>query len=128
MFIIFIYSILIICMVLIPEGVIINETTGWVPIWNKYLFFYLIIVVSCFAIIPSLYLSVLVYKRFNDNTLKHKFRFYILGLCFIYFLMYSIMFSNFLDHPVVRNLIGLFGVIFSFIGGSLIYIGIGRIN
>ncbi|MBD3253778.1 MAG: hypothetical protein GF383_01730 [Candidatus Lokiarchaeota archaeon] len=126
--IILIYSIIVICMVLIPRGVIINETTGWIPIWNPYLFFYLIVVVSCFTIFPSLYLSVLAYTRFTDTTLKSKFRFYIIGLCFIYFLMYSIMLSNFLDHPVVRNLIGLFGVIFSFIGGSLIYFGIGRIN
>jgi len=115
-------------MIFIPEGVIINESTDWEPIWSIYFFFYLFIMISALAVIPGIYYSIIVYKKFSLSELKKKWTSYIIGVCLLYFLMYAIMISNFLDDFLIRFLIGFVGVIFSIIGGVLIYNGIGKME
>ncbi len=123
-----IYAIIIFCMIFIPDGVKINENTDWQPVWSVFLILYLIIMISAFAVLPGIYYSVKVYKKFNYTNLKKKWTYYLIGVCLLYFLMYAIMFSNFLNDWLIRSIIGFFGVIFSIIGGLLIYYGVGKME
>ncbi|MFX0071525.1 MAG: hypothetical protein ACFFAO_10590, partial [Candidatus Hermodarchaeota archaeon] len=101
-------------------------STGWNPIWSFYFFIYLIIVASGITIAPGLITSIMIYNRFKDTDLKKRWNYYLLGFCCTCFLMYAIMIANFSDFRPLREIVALFGVIFSILGGLLIYFGIGR--
>ncbi len=130
-YIIFIgYGIYMFCMiffVITPGwGVELNATTNWSPVWHLPFFLYVFLGVTIFTILPLLYLSFQVYKKFEDEQLKKKWKFFIFGVIAVMIFMYTIFFSNFLNNPTVRLLIGPIGVILALIGGYLMYIGVGR--
>jgi len=107
-------------------GVELNATTNWSPVWHLPFFLYVFLGVTIFTIIPLLYLSFQVYKKFEDEQLKKKWKFFIYGVIALMIFMYTIFFSNFLNDATVRILIGPIGVILALIGGYLMYIGVGR--
>lgn len=123
-----IYGLIIFCMIFISNGITINESTNWQPIWSFVFFIYLVMVVSIFAVAPGIYFSIKIYIKFSHSVLKKRWAFYLIGVFFIYFLMYAIMTSNFLDNPLIRSIIGLFGIVFSIIGSLLIYYGVGKME
>ena len=55
-------------------GVEINAGTNWSPVWSPYFFLYVIIVETIGAVIPIYYLSLQIYKKFEDNVLQKKFQ------------------------------------------------------
>jgi len=65
-------------------GVTFNE--NWSPIWSVPFFIY-IVVIETIGIFPALYLSFQVYKKFEDEILKKKWKFFIFGLCLILIFM-----------------------------------------
>jgi len=125
------YGIYMFCMlffVLAGEGwgVSLNATTNWSPVWHLPFFLYMFLGVTLFAIIPLLFLSFQVYKKFEDEQLKQKWKFFILGVIALIGFMYAIFFANFLNIAELRTGIGLVGLVLNLIGGYLMYIGVGR--
>ena len=122
------YAILMFCMLFllfIPGwGVEITAPT-WSPHWMPPFFIYLMIVESL-AVVPTLYLSLQIYKKFEDTTLKRKWKFFIYGFCAFAVFMYGIFVSNFLDIPIFRTIMGLIGLILALIGSYMLYYGVGR--
>ncbi|MFW9902151.1 MAG: hypothetical protein ACFFDY_12875 [Candidatus Thorarchaeota archaeon] len=107
-------------------GVSLNATTNWSPVWHLPFFLYMFLGVTLFAIIPLLFLSFQVYKKFEDEQLKQKWKFFILGVIALIGFMYAIFFANFLNIAELRTGIGLVGLVLNLIGGYLMYIGVGR--
>ncbi len=107
-------------------GVSLNVSTNWSPVWHLPFFLYMILGVTLFTILPLLYLSFQIYKKFEDEELKKKWKFFIFGVIAFIIFMYTIFFSNFLNNPTVRTLIGPIGVILALIGGYMMYTGVGR--
>ncbi len=97
----------------------------WTPHWMIPFFMYVVIVASIIIVGPCLYLSYKIYKKFNDSSLKKKWRFFTFGLCAIYTFMYSIFISNTLNIPTFRIIIGIVSLILIITGGYLMYIGVG---
>jgi hypothetical protein len=127
------YGIYMFCMiffVLAGEGwgVTLNASTEWSPVWHLPFFLYMILGVTLFTILPVLYLSFQIYKKFEDEQLKKKWKFFIFGIIAVMGFMYAIFFANFLGqtYPTIRTVIGPIGVVLALIGGYLMYIGVGR--
>lgn len=105
-------------------GVTFN--TDWAPVWYLPFFLYVVIGETVFAIVPILYLSFQVYDKFEDEKLKKKWKFFILGICALIIFMYGIFISNFLNIAIVRTMLGILGIILAIIGGYLMYNGVGK--
>lgn len=104
-------------------GVYFNE--NWSPIWSVPFFLY-VVAIETIGILPSLYLSFQIYKKFEDEILKKKWKFFIFGFCSILIFMYGIFISNLLNIDIFRTLIGVIGLILALLGASLMYYGVGR--
>ncbi|TFG07147.1 MAG: hypothetical protein EU539_05710 [Promethearchaeota archaeon] len=124
---IIIYAVILLGILMIPNGVKINEQTGWRPIWSFNLFIYLIIIVTFFAVGPGLALSFKIFRKFRDTEIKQRWSCYLIGMCFLSVLMYAIMFANYSNYEPLRMVIGFFGIVLSITGGLLIYMGMARI-
>ncbi|MFW9771330.1 MAG: hypothetical protein ACFFEO_04070 [Candidatus Thorarchaeota archaeon] len=120
-----IYMFSMIFFVLTPGwGVTLNA--NWAPVWYLPFFLYLVIGETVFAIVPLLYLSFQVYNKFEDQQLKRKWKYFLLGICALIIFMYGIFFSNFLNIDIVRTMLGILGIILAIIGGYLMYNGVGK--
>ncbi|MFX0001569.1 MAG: hypothetical protein ACFE9Q_14940 [Candidatus Hodarchaeota archaeon] len=127
------YGIYLFCMiffVLAGEGwgVSLNAFTEWKPVWHLPFFLYVFLGVTIFAIVPLLYLSFQIYNKFEDEQLKKKWKFFIIGVIALIGFMYAIFFANFLgqEYPIIRTLIVPIGLVLNLIGGYLNYLGVGR--
>lgn len=107
-------------------GVIINASTNWSPVWSPYFFLYVILVETIGAVIPIYYLSVQIYKKFEDKVLQKKWKFFIYGFTALAIFMYGIFISNFLNDSTFRIIMGFIGLILALGGGYLMYYGVGR--
>ncbi|MHA1671842.1 MAG: hypothetical protein ACTSV5_14910 [Promethearchaeota archaeon] len=105
-------------------GVTLNES--WAPVWSLPFFIYVVSVTSLGAVIPFLYLSFQIYKKFEDDLLKKKWKFFIYGFCCLIIFMYGIFVSNTLNISIFRTLLGVIGLILAIAGGYLMYNGVGR--
>lgn len=123
------YGIYMFCMiffVLAGTGWGVTLNAEWSPVWHLPFFLYVILGVSIFTIVPLMYYSFRIYNKFEDEQLKKKWKFFILGVCALIGFMYGIFFSNFLDISGLRIIIGVIGVILAIIGGYLMYNGVGK--
>ena len=118
------YGLILSGMILIPEGVTINASTGWRPVYSVLFYIYIMIVVSI-SIIPGVYYSLQIYKQFQDEKLKKKWGYFIIGITGLYILMYGTVTSNTLNVQVFRT-IWAFISLFLLITVFLIYHGVGK--
>lgn len=107
-------------------GVILGPSTNWAPDWEIAFFIYVVIVVSLGCIVPTLFFAVQISKKFEDETLKKRWKFFIIGVCALYIFMYGIFISNTLANPTFRTIMGALGLILALAGGYLIYYGVGK--
>jgi len=112
---------------LIPGfGVTINAGTNWAPVWSIPIFVYVVLILTCFATIPALYLSIKIYQKFEDEQLKKKWKFFIYGFIALVTFMYLIFISNTLADATFRLILPGIGIILAILGGLLMYYGVGR--
>ncbi|MFX1379850.1 MAG: hypothetical protein ACFFA4_12240 [Promethearchaeota archaeon] len=107
-------------------GVALNVTTNWTPVWALPFFLYVFLGVTTFTIIPLLYLSFQIYKKFEDQQLKKKWKFVIYGSIGLIGFMYAIFFSNWLNIQIIRNIVLPIGIVLAAISGYLMYSGVGK--
>ncbi len=124
--IIIIYAIALICMVLIPDGVTINPSTDWKPVWSVPYFIYTVAVLTVGGIIPSLFLAYQIYKEFEDEKLKKKWGYFLIGLYGLIFLMYGTLVSNTLNDQTFRTIWALISLFLITIPPYLVYYGVGK--
>jgi len=111
----------------LPEpGVTMNPSTNWSPVWSVPFFIYVATIETVGALIPILYLNFRIYKRFEDETLKRKWKSFHVGFISLAIFMYGIFISNTLNISIVRTITGLIGLILAILGGYLMYKGVGR--
>ncbi len=124
--IIIIYGILIFCMIFIPNGVTINASTDWKPVWSVPYFIYTVTIFTIMAIGPGLYYSVQIYKQFEDEKLKKKWGYFIIGLCGLYALSYGTFISNTLNIQTFRTIWAIISLVLITIPPYLVYYGVGK--
>ncbi len=104
-------------------GVTFNE--NWSPIWSLPFFLY-VVAIETIGTFSALYLSFQIYKKFEDELIKKKWKFFIFGLCSIIIFMYGIFISNTLNIDNFRTIIGVVGLILALVGAYMMYYGVGR--
>lgn len=115
-------------MILIPNGLVMNESTNWYPQYNLTFFLYLIIVLTFGSVGPIIYLSIKIYQNFELEQLKKRWAYFGWGLILLFTFAYGTLFSHAFSIPNIRStwsLISLFLVIGS---SALLYYGVVRKN
>jgi len=125
-FILLSYGILLFCMVFIPGGVIINESTNWIPVWNIYMAIYLILLTSLYGFVPALYFSLKITKMFENEELKKKWNYFIIGFIGIYAFGLTIILTNVISNEIGKIILRILGLILVIISPYLIYYGVGK--
>ncbi len=119
------FGILLLGLWFIPNGIIIDRTTDWKPVWSWEFLFYSYFICTIFTFIPSIYYSWKIYFKLQSRELRKKWIFFIIGLVSYYFLYYGTSLSNTLNNPEFRfiwSIISLFTIPTIY----LIYYGVGR--
>jgi len=99
---IIIFSILLLILWFFPGGMTINDTTNWKPEWSVPFLVYSYIVCTTVVIGPSIFYSLKMYQRIEDNELKKKWKYFILGIISYFLLYYGTSLSNTLADPNFR--------------------------
>ncbi|MGV9172073.1 MAG: hypothetical protein ACOC44_05570 [Promethearchaeia archaeon] len=105
------------------EGVTVNDE--WKPVWSLSFLVYSMFLCVPFIIIPTMFYTGKIYKKFRDQKLKKKWKFYLFGICIYFFVWGGTTLSNFLDDAFFRTVwsfIALFGLISTY----MIYYGVGK--
>jgi len=97
-----VFAALLVGLWLIPNGVTINENTNWKPDWSLMYLLYSFTVCSLFAIFPTIYLSIKLYRKFEYKALKKKLKFFLIGIIGYFFLYFGTSISNTLNDPTFR--------------------------
>ncbi len=122
--ILIIYGFLIFGLLLIPNGIMINESTNWKPNWSWIFFTYAIVVSSSIAI-PTICYSIKIYGEIKSEYLKKKWKYFFIGISAYFFLFYGTTFSNSLNNDIFRTIWSLISLP-CLISLYLIYYGVGR--
>ena len=123
--IILVYAVILSCMVFIPNGVEINASTDWKPVWSWFLFIYVMGVVTL-VFIPSLYFAVKIYKKFEEEQIRKKWRYFLIGLIGLYIFAFGTLFSNALNIQTFRTIWSIISLILVLISPVSIYLGVGK--
>lgn len=118
-------GILLLGLLFIPNGIQINQTTNWKPNWSWSFFLYSIIVCSAILIVPTSYYSLKIYFKFENQQLKKKWKYFLMGLFAYFFLYYGTSFSNTLNSDTFRLIWSLISLP-TLIALYIIYYGVGR--
>ncbi|MFX1338264.1 MAG: hypothetical protein ACFFDK_06625 [Promethearchaeota archaeon] len=105
-------------------GITIDASTNWRPVWSLAFLVYALIVISG-CIIPTLYYSIQVYKKFEDEIIKRKWLFYILAILGYFTILYISSISNYLNDPTFRLMTSISGLSL-YATAFLLYYGVGR--
>ncbi|MGQ4873512.1 MAG: hypothetical protein ACP6IY_05490 [Promethearchaeia archaeon] len=107
-------------------GVKINAKTNWKPVYELPYYIYFMIILNGFCVIPSILLSIVIYTKFEDDLLKKKWRYFMLGLIIIHTFMVGTFTMNYLNDETLRTIWALLSLFLSTVGPILMYYGVGR--
>ena len=124
-FLIVSFGILLLGLWFIPNGITINVSTDWKPVWSWTFLIYYYILCTAITVVPSLYISFRIYFNLENERLKKKWMCFIFGLAIYYFLYYGTSLSNTLNVQTFRNLWSILSLL-TLPTIFLIYYGVGR--
>lgn len=124
--IIFFYAIVFLAVLLIPNGITINEETNWFPVWSWWFFIIISIVTLVMIVCPIIMISAKLYKMFEDDALKKKFRLFFIGIIILLLGWYGAALYNTWDNILFRSFWSIAGIIIVFTSGVIIYYTWGR--
>jgi len=118
------YFIFVLGMILIPDGITINQSTNWYPIYNYYYYLYVLLIFSIFSVIPQIYGFIKIYRSFSQESLLNRWKLFVIGTFCYYFVAYATLTYNLLNIDILRLILGFISLGFSIIAAILIYYGI----
>ena len=119
------YSVSLLVLLLIPGGIIIDQSTNWKPNWSWSFLIISILVSSSIVIFPTSYYSMKIYGKLGNIQLKKKWKYFLIGVSAYFFLYYGTSLSNTLNHDNFRLLWSIISLP-TLIALYLIYYGVGR--
>ncbi len=128
---IIITAILYFCMVFIafiPQlGVEISAGNDYTPNWGLVFFLYLLILTMVSATIPTFYYILKVYNKFEDKSMKERWKFFLYGVILLYGFLYLVYFRNtFWPGSDISTVLSIIGLALVVCGSIAIYYGVGR--
>lgn len=119
------YGVVVMILLLLPGGLIIDETTNWRGYWTFSYCITLIIFFTCVIFIPSIILLIKIYSSFEDDDLKKKWRYFVIGYCGNVEAFYGYLFYLATTDPFIKMIIAINSLIV-IPAGILIYFGIAQ--
>ena len=120
------YAIVLLSMIFITDGVTIDCSTGECtpPVWSIPFFLYIFTILTVFTFVPNIYLSIKILNKFEDEQLKKKWKYFILGFLCLYAFLYGSLFSNtaLFDDSIWAPI----GLLLAIIGIYLVYYGVAK--
>ena len=113
-------------MIFIPDGVTINESTKWNPVYHIYFFIYLVIILSVFSFIPGIYYGIKLYYTLEEQYLKTRWKAFLIGILGLYVFAYGTLISNTLNIQDFRTIWSLVSVFLITIFSYLVYYGVAQ--
>lgn len=110
----------------IPDAGVTIDPEKFTPIWSFPFFIYVVIIINIFATIPSIYFLMKVQKKFENEELKQKFRFFFIGVVEIIIFAHLLFTANVLNDPTIRLISAVIGFILVISAAYFLYIGVGR--
>ncbi len=123
--IIIIYSILLFGMALIPDGLKLDKSTNWYPVYNDFFIIYLIVVLSI-SFIPAIIHLIHIYNSFKSKDLKKRWRFLILGMIFFFIFSYGTLIIYKITSGAIIMIWSIISFVLIIASSLLIYYGIAR--
>jgi hypothetical protein len=121
-----IFGILLAVIFIIPEGTTIGIETNWYPKFNIAILIYLILVNTSIVILPTLIYSFKIYAQFEDDILKKKWLFFIVGTIELFSLLLGTFITNTLHIDIMRTVWAPISLFLSVTGAYLMYYGIAK--
>ena len=120
-----IFGVLILLLLVIPNGFEINAEMDWKPVWNIFFLLYAALICISVTIVPSLYYAIVLLKKFENKDLKKKWKYFIIGISSYFFVWAITSISNTLNIASFRTITALLTVL-TIPSIYLIYYGVGK--
>jgi len=119
------FLVLLLLALLIPGGILIEPSNDYVPKWSLEILIAMVIISISYTAVPFMYTAWKVYKKFEDDELKKKWKVYMYSMPFYHVNAVMICFSNYLNDPTFRlmwNAVALFLYLVAY----FVYYGVGK--
>lgn len=83
------YGIILILLLYHPESITISVLTNWNPIWELSILISIIFISLGLCFIPTIALSIIIYRRFQIKVLKKKLKYFIIGIVGAHITLYG---------------------------------------
>ncbi|MFW9875985.1 MAG: hypothetical protein ACFFG0_23025 [Candidatus Thorarchaeota archaeon] len=120
-----VFGLILLCLLYIPDGIKIDQSTDWKPDWSWMFLIYSILICSGMVIFPISYYSLKIYKKLENVQLKKKWKYFLIGVSAYFFLYYGTSLSNTLNQDSFRLIWSIISLP-TLIALYLIYYGVGR--
>ena len=109
----------------VNTGVEIGAAPKYSPVWFLPFYLYAMIAFNL-AWIAAIYLAMMIYKKFEDEQLKKKWKFWVIGILELLLFGDGNFTMNLLNIDMLRTLWGIIGLILVISGSYLLYYGVGK--
>jgi len=123
---IIIYGTLCLIIILLPNNIILNESTNWSPIYSWGFLIVLYIFYTCSIFIPTTVNLIRLNRLFKNKDLKKKLRIFTLGIMGNLSTLYGVILYNTWHDPQYRVVWSAISLVLVPLSGFLIYYGIGQ--
>ncbi|MHA1473088.1 MAG: hypothetical protein ACTSQW_08335 [Promethearchaeota archaeon] len=120
------FSILSFLIVMIPEGITVNESTNWAPSYSWVLLITIYIFYSSFISIPAMVNLTKLLKTFEDKLLRRRLLLFYYGTIGVIVGIYGAALYNTWDEPTFKVIWSLIQLILIPTTNLLIYYGVGK--
>lgn len=95
------YGTLLIILLYHPDNITINVSTNWNPIWKLSIMISIILISLVYCFIPTITLSIIIYRRFQIKILKQKFKYFIIGITGAYMTLFGAILTYSTNNPTI---------------------------
>ncbi|MHA1500128.1 MAG: hypothetical protein ACTSRT_21595, partial [Promethearchaeota archaeon] len=92
------------------DGIELNESTNWRPLWSLPYFIYIVIIVTAFTTIPILGSSFKILGVMEDKMTKRRWIWLLIGLLGLFVYEYLVYLMNYLNSSFLRTISSLYAL------------------
>lgn len=115
------YIIILVLCLLLPEGITINETTEWRPVFSWIFLIIIYIFISLFILLPLFFLSIKLFTSFQDKNLKNKLKFFFFGIFGLALTLYGLVLYNTWENEIFKSIWSIMTSVIIITSTALIY-------
>ncbi|MBD3255517.1 MAG: hypothetical protein GF383_10510 [Candidatus Lokiarchaeota archaeon] len=107
-------------------GVTINASTDWKPVWSWPFFIYVLVLTGGITLAPILFYSTKIYHKLQEEKIKKKWKYYVIGILGIFIFTYGTLLSNTINIQTFRTVWSFIALFLVIVAPYMIYYGVGK--